>query len=183
MKNEKQNNTVEFYINFGGFYESTHNYIIENSIAHYFDKDDYYDINESDIDTVDFKAMQNDYAEQWLELYKDVLPFGVGYVGIKSPTYYNFETDKIIARTHINTVNRLIDGMKDNYDFIEWLDDASASYDGFTSYYEGFDQVKTNKAVFMTYLTDYITEQNKEKIDYFFEALYPEVCFLEPATA
>jgi len=173
----KEKNVIEFNINFGGFYESNASYMIDNAIANYFNVDDIDSVNESDIENIDYKAMQNEYGEQWLDLYKEILPFGVGYVGIESPEYYNFETDKIIARTHINTVNRLIDELQHNYDFIEWLDDASASYDGFNSYYQGFDQVKTNKAVFMTYYTDYLSENNKDDINDFIYDIWVDVEF------
>jgi len=176
---EKNNNTIEFNINFGGFYESIHSHMIESVIANHFDHDDYYDVDDNDIDTVDINAMQIDYCEQWLEHYKEIIPFGVGFVGIDSPDYYNFETDKITVRIGTNRVNELIDTSKHDYDFIEWLDDASQSYDGFNSFYQGFEQVKINKAVFMMYYTDYITEQNKETIEYFWDSIWPDIALLE----
>ena len=176
---EKNNNTIEFNINFGGFYESIHSHIVNTVIANHFDHDDYYDVDDNDIDTVDINAMQLDYCEQWLEHYKEIIPFGVGFVGIDSPDYYNFETDKITVRIGTNRVNELIDTSKHDYDFIEWLDDASQSYDGFNSFYQGFEQVKINKAVFMMYYTDYITEQNKETIEYFWDSIWPDIALLE----
>ena len=176
---EKNNNTIEFNINFGGFYESIHSHIVNTVIANHFDYDDYDDVDDNDIDTVDINAMQLDYCEQWLEHYKEIIPFGVGFVGIDSPDYYNFETDKITVRIGTNRVNELIDTSKHDYEFIEWLDDASQSYDGFNSFYQGFEQVKINKAVFMMYYTDYITEQNKETIEYFWDSIWPDIALLE----
>ena len=172
-------NVIEFNINFGGFYESMPMRIIEIAIASHFDKDDYDDVNDDDIDTIDINAMQIDYCEQWLELYKEIIPFGVGFVGIDSPDYYNYETDKIIVRIGTNRVNELIDTLKHDYEFIEWLDEASQSYDGFNSYYQGFEQVITNKAVFMTYYTDYITEHNNETIECFIDSIWPDIALLE----
>jgi len=179
MNNEKEKNVIEFNINFGGFYESNASYQIDNSIASYFNADDIDSVNESDIDNIDYKAMQDAYGEQWLDLYKEYLSFGVGYVGIDSPDYYNFETDKIIARTHVNTVDRIIKELQHNYDFIEWLDDASVSYDGFNSFYQGFEQVKTNKAVFMTYYTDFITKNNIEDINNFLYDIWVDIEFIK----
>jgi len=176
---EDNKNVIEFNINFGGFYESTHLSMIELAIASHFDKDDINDVNDDDIDTIDYKAMQLDYCEQWLDLYKEIIPFGVGFVGIDSPDYYNFETDKISVRIGTNRVNELINTLEHDYEFIEWLDDASQSYDGFNSWYQGFEQVKTNKAVFMMYYTDYITEQNKEDINYFFDNIWCDIALLE----
>lgn len=174
-------NVIEFNINFGGFYESMPMRIIELEISSYFDKEDYYEVSDDDIDTVDINAMQIDYCEQWLELYKEIITFGVGFVGIDSPDYYNFETDKITVRIGTNRVNELIETLKHDIDFVEWLDDNSQSYDGFHSWYTGFEQVKTNKAVFMTYYTDYLTEQNKEVIDYFYDSIWCDIAFLETA--
>ena len=176
---EKNNNTIEFNINFGGFYESMPMRIIEIAIASYFDKEDYDDVDDNDIDTIDINAMQIDYCEQWLEHYKEIIPFGVGFVGIDSPDYYNYETDKISVRIGTKRINELIDTLKHDYDFIEWLDDASQSYDGFNSWYQGFEQVITNKAVFMMYYTNYITEQNKETIEYFWDSIWPDIALLE----
>jgi len=176
---EKDNNTIEFNINFGGFYESMPMRIIEIAIASYFDKEDYDDVDDNDIDTIDINAMQIDYCEQWLEHYKEIIPFGVGFVGIDSPDYYNYETDKISVRIGTKRINELIDTLKHDYDFIEWLDDASQSYDGFNSWYQGFEQVITNKAVFMMYYTNYITEQNKETIEYFWDSIWPDIALLE----
>ena len=176
---QKDNNIIEFNINFGGFYESIHSHIIDTVIASHFDHDDINDVNDDDIDTVDINAMQIEYCEQWLDLYKEIIPFGVGFVGIDSPDYYNYETDKITVRIGTNRVNELIDTLKHDYEFIEWLDDASQSYVGFNSWYQGFEQVITNKAVFMTYYTDYITEQNNETIEYFWDSIWPDIALFK----
>ena len=174
--------TIEFNINFGGFYESIHSHMIENTIANHFDVDDIYDVNDDDVDTIDYKAMQEDYAEQWLDLYKEIIPFGVGYIGIDSPEYYNYTTDTITVRIATNKVNELIDTLEHDYEFIEWLDDNSQSYDGFNSWYTGFEQVKTNKAVFMTYYTDWLTLQNKDAIEYFFDSIGADIAFNKEVT-
>jgi len=123
--------------------------------------------------------MQEDYAEQWLDHFKKIIPFSIGYVGIDSPDYYNYETDKITARISTTKVDELIASLKHNVDFVDWLDENSQSYDGFNSWYTGFEQVKTNKAVFMMYYTTYLIEQNKDTIDYFWECIWPEIVFLE----
>ena len=179
MNTNKEKNVIEFNINFGGFYESNASYQIDNSIASYYEVDDIDSVSELDVNNINYKAMQDAYGSQWLDLYKEYLPFGVGYIGIDSPDYYNFETDKIIARTHVNTVDRIITELQHDYIFIEWLDEASASYDGFNSFYQGFDQVKTNKAVFMTYYTDFITENNIEDINNFLYDIWVDIEFIK----
>ena len=62
---------------------------------------------------------------------------------------------------------------------IEYIDQNSQSYDGFHSHYIGFNEVIKNKAVFMTYYTDYLTELNKDKIKYIYEDIYIDIELLE----
>ena len=143
------NKQVEFNLNFGGFYESIHSYMIDNSIADFYDKD-IDDIYEDDkiYNEIDFKA---------------------------SPEYYNFETDKINASINEFAIDNIIKNA--NHDLIEYINENSQSYDGFHSHYIGFNEVIKNKAVFMTYYTDYLTELNKDKIKYIYEDIFIDVEF------
>jgi hypothetical protein len=60
---------------------------------------------------------------------------------------------------------------------VQYVDDNSQSYDGFNSFYVGFDNVTDNKAVFMTYYTDYLTTTNKDLVWGFWEDIYANVEF------
>ena len=113
MNNQKEKNKVEFNINFGGFYESNNSYMIDNAIASYFDADDVDCVKESDMDNVDYKAMQYNYGSEWLDLYNNEFNhLTLEYKGIDSPDYYNFETDQIIVSIKTNDVDNLINELK-----------------------------------------------------------------------
>ena len=170
------NKTITYNLDFGGFYESTHNWVIENSIASHFDVDDYYSINDSQLDNIDFEAMQLDYAKQWFDLYYQKVFSHGDFVGIDSPSYYNFETDKIEVEISASKVNQ-IEASCSDYELRDFIDTHSQSYDGFNSYYEGFDNVKKNPSVFMNYYTRYLSEMHKEDMEYFFEAIWVDVQF------
>ena len=179
------NNTIKFNLDFGGFYESIHSQCIELSIANHFDKDnvgiDYNDLcdcNDFNEDNIDFKAMQLDYAKQWFELYYDQV-FSHGYfVGIDSPKYYNFETDKIEVEISASKVNQIMMDACINHELIDYIDTHSQSYDGFYSYYVGFTNVCKNPSVFMNYYTRYLSEMHKDDIDYFFESIWVDTKFI-----
>ena len=173
---------IEFNLNFGGFYESIHSYMIDDSIANYYDKDidDIYE-NDKIYNQIDFKAMQKNYCIEWLNEYLKIVDnhnlLGVKFKGINSPEYYNYETDKINASINESIVDRLIKNA--NHDLIEYINENSQSYDGFNSWYIGFEEVIKNKAVFMTYFTNYLTELTKQKIKYIYEDIFIDVELLE----
>jgi len=182
MQNNAKIKQVEFNLNFGGFYESIHDHMIDDSIANYYDKD-IEDIYEDDkiYNEIDFKAMQKNYCIEWLNEYLKIVDnhnlLNIKFKGIESPEYYNFETDKINASINEFAIDHIIKNA--NYDLIEYINESSQSYDGFTSFYIGYQEVMRNKAVFMTYYTDYLTELNKDKIKYIYEDIYIDVELLE----
>lgn len=185
MKGNKMNNkTIKFNLDFGGFYESTHSFNIDLAIANYYDYEgiglDYGDIQEHpdfDVNNIDFNAMQLDYAKQWFDLYyNEIFPHG-SFDGIESPEYYNYETDKIVVEISESKVHDIIEASCEDYDIRDFIDEQSQSYDGFYSYYEGFDNVKKNPSVFMNYYTRYLSDLHKDQIEYFFESIWVDVQF------
>lgn len=180
-----ENKTIKYHLDFGGFYESVHSHSIELAIAYHFDDEgvgvDFEDLEDHpdfDFDNIDFKSMQLDYAEQWFNLYKDRIFSRGQFCGLWSPDYYNFETDKIVVEISESKVHDIIEESCSDYAVREFIDEQSQSYDGFNSFYEGFDNVKKNPSVFMNYYTRYLSELYKDEIEYFFEHIYVEAQFL-----
>tara|TARA_R110001583_G_scaffold145237_1_gene297259 strand:- start:5839 stop:6390 length:552 start_codon:yes stop_codon:yes gene_type:complete len=177
-----KNKQVEFNLNFGGFYESIHDHMIDDSIANYYDKDikDIYE-NDKIYSQIDFAAMKKNYCIEWLNGYLKIVDnhnlLGVKFKGINSPEYYNFETDKINASINESIIDSIL--INSDSDLFEYIDENSQSYDGFTSFYIGYQEVMRNKAVFMTYYTDYLTELNKDKIKYIYEDIFIDIELLE----
>jgi len=177
-----QTKQVEFDLNFGGFYESIHGSIIDDSIADFYDKD-IYDIYEDPkiYDLINFDLMKKNYAKEWLNEYLKIVDnnnhFNIEFKEIVSPKYYNFETDRIGSLISESIVDNII--KKSDYDLIEYINENSQSYDGFNSWYVGFEKVIKNKAVFMMYYTDYLTELNKNSIDGLWQDVYVDIELLE----
>jgi len=180
-----QTKQVEFNLNFGGFYESIHSHIIDDSIANYYNKDiDNICDDDRIYDLIDFKAMQKNYGKEWLSEYLKIVDgvtnhnqLSIKFKEIVSPEYYNFETDRIGSLISESIVDNII--KNSDYDLIEYINENSQSYDGFNSFYVGFEEVIKNKAVFMTYYTDYLTELNKNSIEYIWEGIYIDIELLE----
>tara|TARA_B100000767_G_C19471404_1_gene412274 strand:+ start:57 stop:623 length:567 start_codon:yes stop_codon:yes gene_type:complete len=174
-----------FKLDFGGFYESLGSWEIEQSIAQHFDDSElggleYHDIDEDKLENIDFKAMQEDYARQYFDIYKQKTNFNRGdYVGVESPEYYNYETDTILVEMSTASIIDIIDECHSDYDVRDYIDENSQSYDGFNSYYQGFDEVIKNPAVFMNYYTRYLSEFYKEDLEYIWEDICPDVAFKE----
>ena len=164
--NKIKQSKLEFNINFGGFYESMHNYAIESSAYSSLDIDfDDYDARDDVDDTIDWKAMQKQYCIDWLELFNSEFNLDIEFKGIDSPSYYNYETDKITGSIDWSSFTELESKMLDNDDFIEYVNDNSKSYDGFNSFYDGIDAVGENSAIMMMYITDYLLKSYSDDND------------------
>lgn len=151
---------------FEGFYESG-----------LFNSDSEYNLSEGleqDVEIKDFKSFTLTVANRIAdEVYYDFfVDFDKGivkdldFVGIDSPRYYNFTTDKIILDVEVD-LKKLEDYcFKDNAgDFNKYLEDNFTSYDGFHSF------VKNNRLGF--YLDYKDDESEKERclnvmLEYYF---------------
>ena len=171
-----------FRLDFGGFYESIHSWMIDKSIAEHFDKEEIHDVDEDKLDNIDYKAMKDDYARQYFDIYKEKVLHWGDYAGIESPEYYNFETDTILVEMSTAKIIDIIDDCSVDYEIRDYIDEQSQSYDGFHSYYEGFDEVVKNPAVFMMYYTRYLSELYKDDLEYIWENIWVDVVFKETET-
>jgi hypothetical protein len=172
-----------FKLDFGGFYESIGSWMIDKSIAEYFDKEEIHDVEEDKLDNIDYNAMQDEYARQYFDLYQQKTNFNFAtYAGIESPEYYNFETDTILVEMSTAKIIDIIEECHANPEIIDYIDEQSQSYDGFYSYYEGFDEVIKNPAVFMSYYTRYLSEFYKDDLEYIWENIWVDVVFKETET-
>lgn len=170
--NNKEKNKLDFNINFGGFYESTHDFMIESSAYSMLDidfddndnddNDSYYAARDKLENTIDWQAMQKQYCIDWLDLFNNEFDLDIEYKGLDSPSAYNYETDKIIGAIDWLTFTELESKMLANSDFIDYVNENSKSYDGFNSFYEGIDAVGENSAIMMMYITDYLLKKYSE---------------------
>lgn len=151
-------------LDFGGFYGSLHSELIEEMLNRYFDF-------EIDDDKVNYKMLNFDYSKQWLEYFNDWLiseyeaNLKLELLEIISPKEYNFATDVLLVEYKKKDLQKLI-----NDDVISFINKRSKSYDGFISYYEGYNEVKKDLEILFQYVMLYYIEMyNDEQYmnDYF----------------
>ena len=132
-----KDNKIQFNLDFGGFYESIHEWHIENKLLHIYnyvndtDQEDFYDdalINFRD--SINFSEVQNQYCTQWLNHFNRNFNTWFTFKGIDSPEYYNFETDKIVCSVSESYIDDIINFKDDN--LVDFINEVSQSYDGFT---------------------------------------------------
>ena len=179
-----KDNNIEFRLDFGGFYESMASCTIDGRICDLYRSindddsidsiDDIYDKNDTFMDNIDYEVLYDDYSNQWLEKFNKYFHTYFIYKGVWNPEYYNFETDKIECEISESHIDDIID-YKDVslVDFIEEIS-QSCPEGGFYSFYEGWDQVITNKAVFMNYYTRWLCDIDSHIIDNINESLHDE---------
>ena len=143
---EKAIKDTEFALDFGGFYESTHTEYIDNYIE---------DLN-INWEYVDYKKTYENYAKCFVDYINFSLNQKLKYVELDSPKYYNYTTDKIIVS--INEIDKynLIQKYRNDDDFVEWVNEASASRDGFTSFCSGIDNLINEQELLLEYIFTYI---------------------------
>jgi hypothetical protein len=160
-------NKTRFLIDFGGFYHSIHSDEIDHRIESF----------EIDEDKVNYKETCNSYCIEFIDSINDMLELNLKFIQIDSPKFYNFTTDKIEAEINENDFNKL----KDTYlidketqwwnkEFIDYVNENSKSYDGFISFYNGFNEVIKEDEILLQYMFNYILKEYADEIEnYIFE--------------
>ena len=163
-------NKTRFLIDFGGFYHSIHSDEIDHRIESF----------EIDEDKVNYKETCNSYCIEFIDSINDMLELNLKFIQIDSPKFYNFTTDKIEAEINENDFNKLkdtylIDKETQNYiwwnkEFVDYVNENSKSYDGFKSFYNGFNEVIKEDEILLQYMFNYILKEYADEIEnYIFE--------------
>jgi len=153
-------NKTRFLIDFGGFYDSIHSDNIENRIEHF----------EIDENNVNYKETYNSYCIEFIDSLNDMLELEIKFIQIDSPRFYNFTTEKIEAEINENDFNKLKDTYLNSNEFIDYVNENSKSRDGFTSFYNGFNEVIKEDEILLQYMFNYILNEYADEIDnYVFE--------------
>ena len=148
-------NKTRFLIDFGGFYHSVHSDILDIQI-------DYFEIDE---DNVNYKETCNSYCNEFIDSLNDMLELNLKFIKIDSPKFYNFSTDKIEAEINENDFNKLKDTYLNSNEFIDYVNENSKSRYGFTSFYNGFNEVIKEDEILLQYMFDYILKEYADEID------------------
>ena len=153
-------NKTKFLIDFGGFYHSIHSDLIDSRI-------ECFEINE---DKVNYKETCNSYCIEFIDSINDMMELDLKFIQIDSPKFYNFTTDKIEAEINENDFNKLKDTYLNSNEFIDYVNENSKSYDGFISFYNGFNEVIKEDEILLQYMFNYILKEYADEIEnYIFE--------------
>jgi hypothetical protein len=137
---------TEFALDFGGFYESIHTEYIDNHIE---------DLN-INWEYINYKKTYENYAKCFVDYLNFSLNQKLKYVKLDSPKYYNFRNDKIIVSIEEIDKYNLIQQYRNDDQFVEWVNEASASRDGFTSFCSGIDNLINEQHLLLEYIFTYI---------------------------
>ena len=153
-------NKTKFLIDFGGFYHSIHSDEIDSRIEHF----------EIDEDNINYKETCNSYCIEFIDSINDMLELGLKFIQIDSPKFYNYSTDKIEVEINENDFNKLKDTYLNSNEFIDYVNENSKSYDGFISFYNGFNEVVKEDEILLQYMFNYILKEYADEIEnYIFE--------------
>ena len=151
---------MEIQIEFGGFH-GFHEEYIDCKIQ---------DWGDIDYEYVDWNATFKDYAKNWLHRFNMMSNLSLEFVGIDSPKYYNYRTDRIIAKVNYNNINELMLFIVDD-EFKEWANPQLQSYDGFMSFYNGIDDLieraknDDDKSILLGMICNYLIKLNEVNED------------------
>jgi hypothetical protein len=156
---------MEIQIEFGGFY-CCHDEYIEQRI----EADDSWGA-EWDFGNIDWQKTFKDYSVSWLYRFNSFCHLDLEFVGIDSPKYYNFTTDRIIAKIDDKDIDSLM-VFVDYVEFYEYANPRLTSRDGFISFYNGLDDLierskndDDDKAILLGMVCDYLIEVNEVNED------------------
>lgn len=153
MTTKTQNEQIEFSLNFGGFYHSDHEEIIDNNVEIF-----------KCLDNVDYKKTQINYCKSYLNRLNEELEINLYFISLDSPMYYNFTTDKIFCSISNKDFKTLLDAY-DTKELFNYIEEHSKSRSSFTSFYSGYKAVKEETDIFLQYLFNYILKY--EEIEFY----------------
>jgi len=173
MENIMQN--IKTQIDFGGFYHSIHDDVIERQIEALTCDDDWLVYDDCEYE-VDYKITYNYYINHYCRLFEDYLDFEYDLkinfknLNLWSPREYNFETDSIICEITPAEHDKLINHFRKDNEFLDYLAEATKSYYGFRSYYTIDDALRDKNGMLSVYILRYLANKFEEdEIDSFYE--------------
>jgi hypothetical protein len=155
-------------IEFGGFYGSVHEQLVESAVEMWHMDEDG-NIENDTIDNWDWRESNNKYMREWTNIFsewlKDDYDLDIDFTNLEliSPKYYNFETDKIDADITERELDDLLGKFDNDVEFMQYLKQATTSYDGYISFYD-YEQAKANKdGILPQYLLRYLANKFNER--------------------
>jgi len=171
-------NNQEITLNFGGFYGSIHEGQLEHVIQCYTDT---FDTRIEPIKECDITKTWLNYCKDYLKLVeqfllKEKIAIKIDFVKLDSPKYYNFETDKIIAKINLEHRQKIIDFVKTKFadDLFELIIKITTRVSGYIPFYT-YDNIfieNKNNTLLEACLEVICNEVNKDELPFGFELEY-----------
>ena len=168
MKEIKKETMKKTVIAFGGFYESKHSAIIENQTEYWFEcKDDH---NIDYIEYFDWKSIYQSYMVNYVNEFKSYIlneyKINIKFVDLKldSPKYYNYSTDQIDCTVKDSEINLLNNTLLKDLKFLDYLKQATKSYDGYISFNSYDDALNNKKDCLSLYTLSYLAKKFNETL-------------------
>jgi hypothetical protein len=164
----KVDKDVEVICEFGGFYESIHSQLIDNTVE-MFCSDDSGDLLEDfEWDKVNYKKLYEVYVKTYTE---SILPDAIfkttakevklTYLELNSPRYYNYSTDELLVKIDKDTANLLIGEYLLLEDFVNYVENFVKEHEYTSSY--SVSEIFTNKDnILLNFILDYESENINE---------------------
>lgn len=161
---------MEIQIEFGGFYGYHDDYIMDR-LDYYPYNNDYGELLIHNNLKIDWQKTFEDYAEGWLHRFNMFCHLNLEFVRIDSPKYYNYRTDRIVAKINDKDIERLMEFV-DYVEFYKYANPRLTSYSGFISFYNGLDDLiersgndDDDRAILLGIVCDYLTKVNEVNED------------------
>ena len=163
---------IKFYIPFEGFYCSIYDSMLDDVITS--------EIQEGHLKNDDnvnyhilFEEMAQSIFDDIIEIFIDETDINsltsshIIYEGLSSPKFYNYSTDKLMSVISYNNYSLIYGKYIINDDFVNYVNEASKSRDGFASFYEGINSVASEPSIFLEYLFEWfvLNEYRDEILD------------------
>lgn len=148
---------TEFTLNFGGFYESIHSDKIDVQI----------DLLGINWEAIDYKKTFTNYSISYLNKLSNYLDIDLDFVELDSPRFYNYRTDTIIAKINNKDFKKLKSIYLIDNDFVSFVNEESKSREGFTSFYNGIEEVKKESSMLLEYIFNYIFFTENQDLDFY----------------
>jgi len=132
-------------INFGGFYGSLHESLIEDAIISVYgdDNDDVYDA---------WDDARIKYSKEYIKELNDMLQINMEFITLDSPYSYNYRTDFIVIDITEKDIIKLMEFIKLHdlkKEVLEQIKYCATPYDGYIPYYDYNDYFKKENRHFL----------------------------------
>jgi len=170
-------------INFGGFYESLHDYYVEEAIASYFG----YYLEDGEVDQEQmwhigfdiWSWVKTEYSKEYVNELNYMLDTRIKFVELDSPSMYNYRTDVIIANTSKKDRIAIMKYIKEEGlkgEVLKHIKISSTSYDGYISFLSYEDYFKKENVNFLIeIMLDVIIKDSETVLEEFRIVNMPEV--------